>query len=35
MVTLEVGAAAPFRGAAVTLTKVDPHDIESCWAADV
>lgn len=32
---LAVGAAAPFRGAAVMFTNFDPHEIESCWAAVV
>lgn len=32
---LAVGAAAPFSGAAVILTNFDPHDMESCCAAEV
>jgi hypothetical protein len=32
---LAVGAAAPFSGAAVTLTNFDPQDMESCCAAEV
>jgi hypothetical protein len=32
---LEVGAAAPFSGAAVMFTNFDPQDMESCCAAVV
>ena len=32
---LAVGATAPFSGAAVMLTNLEPQEMESCCAADV